>query len=164
MKQIPLTQGLFALVDDEDFDILSQWSWHIKKSKDTVYAIANGSRKLLQRKTIYMHRVILNAPEGMKVDHIDGNGINNTRSNLRICTTSENNRNHKLYRSNTSGFKGVSIDKVKMKFQATMDFNKKRIFVGYFDTAEEAARAYDKSAIKYFGEFASLNFPKEDYQ
>jgi len=159
MKQIPLTQGKFALVDDEDFEFINRRKWHILKGKNTCYAITT---KGIFPKAILMHRLILEASPEMQVDHIDGNGLNNTRANLRLCESRENQRNHRLYSTSTTGFKGVSA--FRKKFKANIGFDNKQIFIGLFETPEEAARAYDKLALEYFGEFASLNFPKEDYQ
>ncbi|MBI5954393.1 MAG: HNH endonuclease [Chloroflexi bacterium] len=157
MKQIPLTQGKFALVDDNDFDFLSQWKWYAKKDGNNFYAVRNGSKKNTPREHIRMHKVVLNASDNVVVDHIDRDGLNNTRANLRICTKSKNTRNHKLYMTNTTGFIGVSFHKKKFVSRLTVD--RKTIHLGCFSTAEEAARAYDNAALKYFGEFASLNFP-----
>jgi len=105
-----------------------------------------------------MHRVILDAPMNMLVDHINGNGLDNRRENLRICTNTENLRNRGKDRDNTSGYKGVVIKKGEKKFRAQIRVNQKTIHLGSFSTPEEAARAYDDAAREYFGEFAWTNF------
>ena len=104
-----------------------------------------------------MHRLILGVLDQDDVDHKDGDGLNNQRRNLRPCTNTQNRRNHKLYKNNSTGFIGVVVD--KKKFVAQIFVARERIRLGVFETAEEAAKIYDKAAIKHFGEYASLNFP-----
>ena len=156
MKQIPLTQGKFATVDDDDFDYLSQWKWCARKTDGIFYAVRNESRSVFPRKTLYMHRLVLNSPTDMHTDHVDGNGLNNTRANLRVCQNSENRRNHKRHSNNSTGFIGVTTR--RGRFIAQIFLSGKHISLGSFNSPEEAARAYDIAALKYFGEFASLNF------
>lgn len=151
-KIIPLSKDKFAVVDEEDFEFLNQWKWSADDSSNTTYAVRKQAGKIVR-----MHRVLVNASIGTTVDHIDGNGLNNSRVNLRVCTTGENCRNHKTYKSNTTGFKGVSAK--GKSFVADICFKRKHIYLGIFKTAEEAAKAYDIASLKYFGEFASLNFP-----
>jgi hypothetical protein len=151
IRFIPLTKGKFTIVDAEDFVWLSQFKWHCIINKSAyAYHSFNG-------KQTSMHRVIMNPPPGLVVDHIDGNGLNNCRSNLRICTIVENQRNSKGW-SKTSRYKGVSWSK-KNKWASAISLNFKRIHLGYFDNEIEAAKAYDKKAAELFGEFAYLNFP-----
>jgi AP2 domain len=163
MKLIPLTQGKFALVDDEDYDYLMQWKWQARKStySDTWYALSHerGSHK-----SILMHRIILRAPNGVRVDHRDRIGLNNQRLNLRLASSNENARNTGMRSHNKSGFKGVSWDKRKGKFQAQIRVNGKTISLGYFhaDCILDAARAYNEAAIRLHGEFAYQNVILED--
>lgn len=151
-KEIVLTGGQVALVDEEDFDQLSQYTWKASRKGNTFYA-ERSEKKV----TIMMHREIMNAPSNMEVDHIDGNGLNNTKANLRLCSHTENMRNQKMAKSNKTGFKGV-MPYYKNGFRAMIYFEGKSIHIGVYDTAEEAAKAYDRKAVELFGEFARTNF------
>ena len=153
MKEIQLTQGKVALVDDEDFEWLNQWRWLYVS---VGYAARmSGTEK---RKMIYMHTMILNTPKGMEGDHINADKLDNRRLNLRNCSHAENNQNNRLRSNNTSGYKGVSRTKSGLKWRAYIKYNYKRKHLGEFDNIEDAARAYDAEAIKLFGEFAHSNF------
>lgn len=158
MKQIPLTQGKFALVDDEDFDrLVAMGKWYIKKDSCNFYAVRtikiNGKRMQLP-----MHRAILCMKfGGLVVDHIDGDGLNNRKINLRICTHAENMRNVKKPTSNTSGYKGVTFNKRLNKFVAQIGVSGKKIHIGCFENAVSAAVAYNLCAEKYFNSFAAKN-------
>jgi hypothetical protein len=154
MKSITLTQGRIALVDDSDFEYINQWKWYAALSTHTSYAM----RRDKNGKTVYMHRVITNAPQGMDVDHLNRDGLDNRRSNLRVCTTAENTRRSYKKSTNKTGYKGVSWDKVNKKFVSQIMLNGKGIKIGRFNTAEEAARAYDKKAVEIYGDSAFLNF------
>lgn len=157
MKEIKLTQGKVALVDDEDFEYLNQWKWHACRDKVTWYAGHAFKQPSGRFKTKTMHRFILNPLPIFEVDHIDGNGLNNQRENLRVATRSENNRNCSKRRTNTSGYKGVTWHKRDKEWRAQIGFNKKKIAIGSFDSKVGAARAYNEAALRYFGEFAKLN-------
>lgn len=159
MKKIPLTQGQFALVDDEDFEWLNQWKWYFMWDKDK-RPQAMRNKKRPEKGTFYMHRVILDAPANQWVDHKDGNPLNNQRKNLRLCTPAQNQWNRKR----KNGFRGVSRGKPSSKYRARLNFKKREISLGQFDTAEEAARAWDRAARCYYGEFARPNFPEEGEQ
>jgi predicted RNA methylase len=159
-KQISLTQGLFTTVDDEDFEYLNQWKWHAVKSGKTFYAV-RGVRRRFFKKTVYMHKTIMNPPTGMETDHKDLNGLNNTRKNLRNCAHTQNQQNREKSINNTSGYKGVCWRKHERKWHAQIRANGKKIHLGYYDNIEEAVYAYDKAAIKYHGEYASLNNVQE---
>jgi len=157
-KLLHLTQDKVAIVDAEDFDRLNKYKWHVSKSSRTFYASRNKSRKICRRE-IYMHRLIINVPPGMFVDHIDHNGLNNRRSNLRLCTAQQNAWNHRPQLRGKSKYKGVSWRKDGNVFRAQIWHNGKSVNLGRFKNEIDAAKAYDKAAKKFFGEFAYLNFP-----
>jgi len=159
MKQIELTQGKVTLVDDEDYDRLSQLKWYANPPHETDLSFY-ACHKPANSKYVSMHRLILNAPDGVHVDHIDGDGLNNQRSNLRLCTHQQNSMNRRLSRNNTSGYKGVSWHKKDKKWNVRIRINGKRIQIGQFFCLVKAAKAYDKKAIELFGDFARPNFPK----
>ena len=105
-----------------------------------------------------MHKLILNVPKGMQGDHINGNSLDNQRSNLRICTKDENNRNAKIRKDNKSGYKGVVWDKDNKEWKTRIWFNRKAIYLGRFNNIKEAVVTYNNAALKYHGKFAKLNF------
>lgn len=153
MKEIQLTRGFVTLVDDEDYEKIKPFKWGIS-SKDNGRAIAVQAR--VNGKNTYLHRFIMNPEDDLVVDHIDRNPLNNQRSNLRICTRSENQRN-RTRRAETSKYKGVHKRKGTNRFEAYIKLNKKRIHIGCFGSEVEAALAYNEFAIKLHGEFAALN-------
>lgn len=165
MKEIPLSQGKVALVDDCDYDYLMQWKWYATKGEVTWYAKRSVHNKLTQKKdTVCMHRLILGVENPkLYVDHKDHDGLNNTRSNIRVCTPSQNNLNRKksVGRSKYKGVFFVPIDTRIKKWRASIDVNGRRFRLGAFKTEEDAARAYDAKAVELQGEFAYLNFPKQ---
>jgi hypothetical protein len=150
MKKIPLTQGKFALVDDEDYGWLMQWRWCAAKRRNTYYANKHKSD---------MHREILGLKhgDGKFVDHKDRNGLNNQKSNLRITTRSINALNCKVHSTNTSGYRGVSW--FKGKWQVQIVVKGRRVHCGYYKNKVVAAKVYDKEAIAFRGAHAKLNFP-----
>lgn len=155
----PKYPNTFTMVDDEDFENLNQWKWYAFPDKKTMYARRNTRTK--PKRGSRMHREILAAPIGVGIDHEDGNGLNNQRSNLRLATDGENNRNRGIQSNNTSGYIGVYWCKGAGKWFATIKICGKRHFIICSDDIIEAAKARDTAAIKYHGEFAKLNFPKE---
>lgn len=156
-KEIPLTQGKVAIVDAADYEWLSQWQWYARYN-GRWYAMRHTPRVNGVQHTVLMHREILDAPDGMDVDHRDSDGLNNSRTNLRLATRSQNKFNSRMSASNTSGYKGVSWHKRQKKWNAYICVNCKLMHLGSFDSPEDAADAYDKAAIQYHGEFARLNF------
>lgn len=153
-REIQLTKGVVALVDDEDYEWLNQWNWQCMDG----YAIRKDTQAA-NRHAYCMHRVIMDAPPGMEVDHINHNPSDNRRCNLRLCTKNQNNLNRKNKVPNH--YKGIGFEKRKVRNQwyARITIDKRQINLGYFASPEDAARAYDDAAKKYHGEFACLNFP-----
>jgi hypothetical protein len=163
MKEIFLTRDKFAFVDDDDYEWLNQWKWYCDKRGDLYYAARAIRRENGKWMPLRMHRAVLKLPHGdhRRIDHIDRNGLNNTKSNLRICSHQNNMRNRRKVPSKTSTFKGVFKKCDRKRWYAAIGLNKKTYHIGVFDSEIEAAKAYDVVAQKYFGEFARLNFPKK---
>lgn len=144
------------MVDDEDFESLSNYRWYAAKSKYVYYArrgIWTGSKMVL----LSMHRTIMKAQPGQVVDHKDGNTLNNQKSNLRFCTYVQNNANRISKRGSGSIYKGVHWHKGSEAWRANIGVNKKQLALGSFQTEEDAARAYNTAAASIYGEFAKLN-------
>lgn len=150
--KIELTCGYYAIVDDEDYEWLSQSRWHYKQG---YAARSSPGKKTLE----LMHRQILNAPPGMRVDHISGDKLDNRRINLRLATPAENTRNNKRRKDSKMLYKGIS--EKGNRYTARIQVDGKGIHLGSYTTAEAAARVYDRAAVKYHGDFARLNFPNE---
>lgn len=152
-------------IDDEDWSKVKNYKWHVlyipKRKTGLCHAIVTNVRKGDGQTNLYLHRLIL--PNFTFVDHIDGNPLNNKKSNLRGCTIAENNRNVKTSRTNTTGYKGVGWHTEKYKgivytrIRARISVNGKLIHLGLFPTLKAAALAYNEAALKYHGEFARLN-------
>lgn len=153
-KLIPLSQGAFALVDADDYDALvAAGPWHLKPNKYNRYARSTDRGG---RKRLYMHSLLT----GWRLtDHINGDGLDNRRANLRPATDSQNQANKKKPVDNTSGFKGVYFKRDANGWIAKIVVRGKFIYLGRFASAEDAARAYDAAALEHFGEFARINFP-----
>jgi hypothetical protein len=160
-REIQLTRGKVAVVDDEDYALVCGVPWVAAEKRGKFYAQRSvGPRGA--RKTVAMARLIMNAGPGLVVDHRDGNTLDNRRANLRLATNAQNVANQRRARPAASGFKGVRHRhhwKLKKPWCAEIDANGKHIHLGYFATAEEAAAAYDRAAVEHFGEFASTNAP-----
>lgn len=157
MKEIQLSQGLVARVDDEDFVELSKYNWYASKNRKHYarrHQMVDGKKA-----KVYMHRQILKVEDPkIFVDHIDGNGLNNCRNNLRTATHSENLANVFKRVGTSSKYRGVNLKKSSGKFQVQIQHQGKLYFVGSFTDEIEAAKAYDKKAVELFGAFAKLNF------
>lgn len=153
MKKIPLTQGKFALVDDEDYEDLSKLKWHISGRG---YASRQSPRENGRQRVVFMHRVILGLKhgDGVDCDHINGDRLDNRRANLRPCTRAENMRNVKRRSDNRSGFKGVHWRKDKCQWAASIRVNYRPVHLGYFKSAEEAYEVYCLAADILHGQFA----------
>lgn len=151
MASVQLLSGDIATVDDADLEAVARFTWY----KNGKYAIANVRVCKGMWKQVSMHRMITGCEPGLQVDHIDGNGLNNSRSNLRFCTNKENGRNRLISKANKSGFKGVSLHKASNKWMASIKHEGKSRNLGYFPTPEQAHEAYKQAAIRLHGEFAS---------
>lgn len=158
IRELALSNGYSVIVDECDYEWLSQYRWYAKKNGNKWYA-ARGTRLPGGKKpTLWMHRAILEASKGVQVDHVDGNSLNNSRSNLRLCSPQQNTFNRQAI-IGSSHFKGVSFDTRQNRWKASVTVDKKTKTIGYFIEEVAAARAYDQAARLRFGEFAWLNFP-----
>ncbi len=147
---IPLTKGKVAIVDDADAEMLSQYRWcYLSVGYAARHERINGKDRM-----ILMHRFLLSASPEQLVDHINGNGLDNRRENIRLCTKADNQRNQRRNSKNTTGYKGVSFDKGRGKYIASIQVLGTQIHLGRFSTAEEASKAYEEAASRYHGEFA----------
>lgn len=157
MKEIPLTQGKIAIVDDEDYQGLSQYKWCAAKLHGIFYAVraVRGENK----KHILMHREILGLTkgDGKQTDHHNHNSLDNRKCNIRICSNRQNQQNRHKKRG-CSQYKGVSWYKRDKKWFAQIKVNSQKIHLGCFNNQIDAAKAYDKKAKELFGEFACTNF------
>lgn len=162
MRTIPLTQGKVAIVDDEDYEELSKHKWYATEKYGKWYAVRHLPRQRRKQKAIQMHRKIIGFPEGKDIDHINHNGLDNRRANLRICTRSQNKKNSLGYKNNSSGLNGVSWHKRDKRWEANIRKGGRLIHLGYFNDKDQAGRAVDKKAKELFGDFSILNFPEEN--
>lgn len=153
MKVIKLTQNKETIVDDEDYEQLVQYNWYYHNG----YAVRKSSRKTKDRKTLYLHRILLN-PGNQYIDHINGNKLDNRKENLRVASRSQNAMNTNKLKNKTSIYKGVYLYKRTGKWIARISLNGKCYSLGCFVNEIDAAKAYDNAAIKFFGTFANLNF------
>jgi hypothetical protein len=156
-KEIIVYGGLKAIVDDEDFERLAPYKWHMVGNY-----VCRTDRTVSPKRTIYMHKEIMNCPKGFVVDHINGNTLDNRKENLRIATTEQNRFNQKLRYNSSTGYKGVTFNKRFNKYQARIFKDNKTYSLGYFDNPHDAARMYNFWARDLFGEFARLNIIKEE--
>jgi len=146
-KSIPLSRGKFAIVDDADYEWLSQYKWH--------FATVGYAASIINGKSVYMHRLLLTPPAKHYVDHIDRNRLNNARSNLRIVTPTQSLMNQSKRKNVTSSFRGVAF--IQGKWSARIKVNGQEIPIGRFRTQKAAAEAYNQAAVQHFGEYAALN-------
>lgn len=152
-----MNHGHTAIIDNEEYAKVKNYKWYVAKDKNTYYVQAHivlNDKKT----TIKMHRIIMDAKRNQILDHIDGNGLNNQKINLRFCTNSENLRNAKKRNNTSSKYKGVAWNCVHKYWQANIYVNGKLKSLGIYRDEYKAAKAYDRAAKKYFGEFARPNF------
>lgn len=154
MRRILLTQNRCAIVDNEDFDKANQHKWYYHH---TGYAVRNETLPDKKRRTVFLHRIILETPTGQYTDHVNGDKLDCRKINLRLTDYAHNNINKPLEKTNTTGYKGVHFRKDTKKYRAYVGSRKKRLHLGSFNTAEEAALAYNIAAERLYGEFAVLN-------
>jgi hypothetical protein len=155
MRKIRLNNGRFAIVDDKDFDSVNRFAWFVvahgrrcyARAKDLTRRRSNGERPI-----IYMHRLILGYPVG-DIDHKNGDGLDNQRSNLRVCTRSQNMQNQTTRATSKSGFRGVTWNKTARKWVATIGLKGRIVYLGCFESKEEASLIYENAAQEHFGEF-----------
>lgn len=152
MNTLKLTKGKETIVDNEDFELLNKHKWYCSHG----YAVRNIRLPNGKQKNIRMHRFLINAPDDMQIDHINGNRLDNRRENLRLATNSQNAMNQGKRKNNTSGFKGVSWHKPNKKWLAHIRLNSKTIHLGLYTTRELAYAAYCDACVKLHGEFAHL--------
>lgn len=153
VKRLPLNHGKFALVDGEDYERVSLFKWTLD---NTGYVVRKQTSPDGRKQKILLHRFLTNAPSDMDVDHRDRNPLNNIRSNLRICSRSQNSMNRPAKQNSSSVYKGVTYHKRDKAWMARLSGK----CLGYFISEVEAAKTYDKAALAEFGEFAYLNFPE----
>lgn len=157
MRAVPLTKGYVAIVDDEDYELVSTFKWYAltPKATDRIYAVS-------RRGFVYMHRLILGLhPGDPYVDHINRDGLDNRRANVRLATNSQNQANNRPQsRPTASRFKGVTWHGRDKLWHACIKVDQRKHHLGYSKSEEDMARAYDRAAVQYFGEYARLNFPK----
>jgi len=151
MKEIQLTQGMVALIDDEDFEKVSQYNWSLVTGRNTYYAEQKKRVKFR-----HLHRFIMNTPADMQVDHKDGNGLNCQKYNMRNCTATENSQNQVHRKPNKTGYTGVHC-RAKNKYYSCIRYKTILYHLGVFNTAEKAAVAYNTKAKELYGEYAKQN-------
>jgi hypothetical protein len=147
----------FALVDDSDFCRLNQYKWHMLKVRNSNYVSRKNKINGIWV-NVFMHREILSPPKGVMIDHVDGNGLNNQKKNMRLCSHSQNMQNRRKHKLTYSKYKGVVWNKKLNKWQSRILHENKRIHIGTFQNEIDAAKAYDKKSKELCGEFACLNF------
>ncbi len=149
-QALPLPHGLFAIVDDEDFERCSQFRWYLNSHGYVMREIRRSGARTIQ----YLSRFVMNAPVGVLVDHKEGDLLDNRKSQLRFCTKSQNMCNRGKNKNNTSGHKGVTWDKSRSKWRAQIEVNGKGISLGYFTDVTSASASYAEASLRYHGEFS----------
>jgi hypothetical protein len=148
---------LFAIVDEEDYERVSQHRWGVEKGKNTFYALSRRKYETAGQ-NLRMHRLVVECPPDMLIDHRNGNGLDNQKQNLRICTNTQNMQNQRKQHRGSNTYKGAYWEPGRRRWRASIAVNGKTMHLGHYATEEEAARAYDRKAIELFGDFARINF------
>ena len=154
VKEVPLTRGKVALVDAEDYEYINQWKWRTRVDGNSLYAMRQV-KSMGKTQTVLMHRVLNKTPKGCHTDHINCNGLDNRKENLRTVTQKQNQQN-RASRYGASRYKGVNPK--NSRWRARIRVDKKLIHLGYFDSEIDAAKCYDVYATKHFGKYANTNF------
>jgi len=152
---VPLTKGHVAVIDAADVPQVEKFLWCAHVCRHAVYAL-RGYEVKGKTKLVMMHRELIGAPHGRLVDHVDGNGLNNRRANLRLASNSENTRNSKKRIDNKSGYKGVCWDELQRKWRASIRLNGRQTYLGLYASPQEAHNAYREAATREYGEFARM--------
>lgn len=155
---IPLTQGKVAIIDEEDYLLISQYKWHASRGGWGGVCAISG------KEGIRMHRLIMNAPSSLMVDHVNGDALDNRRANLRLANAVQNQRNKRLGKNNKSGYKGVFWDAGRKRWRASITYHGANIRLGRFRSVVDAAMVYDIKARELYGAYGRYNFPKEGEQ
>jgi len=153
----PKYGNISVLIDDEDYEKIKDYTWFATKKNNDFYITHSMRSEYNLRSSIRLHRIIMNCPKNKMVDHINHDTLDNRKCNLRICTHSENIRNSRKRKNTSSIYKGVRFHKRDKKWIASITLNKNNLCLGYFNNEKLAGIAYNEAAIKYHGEFASLN-------
>ncbi|MBN2020310.1 MAG: HNH endonuclease [Sedimentisphaerales bacterium] len=162
-RLIHLTEGYYSKVDQRDFYDLNKYEWLLQENNGCLHAVRFNNFTDTHPRILAMHRVIMNAPKGKLVDHRNRDGLDNRSDNLRLATHSQNCQNRRKQKNASSKYLGVSYRKSDVRWIVRIMLNGENIYLGLFDNEIDAARAYDRAALKYYGEGAKLNFPREDY-
>jgi hypothetical protein len=160
VTEIRLTKGKVTLVDDDDVALVAGFRWHYGCRG---YAVRVTRDQDGRKKWVFLHRVLIDPPPGLTVDHIDGDRLNNRRANLRVATHSQQRANTKVGKNSKSGFKGVTWHGASRLWHVRVGFQGKTLSFGYYDDPIQAARVYDAKALELYGPFARLNFPTEGH-
>lgn len=154
---LDLPNGFKTIIDDDDYGMVRMYKWQCRQSKGLKY-VGRGQYIDGKVRQFSLHRQITECPKGMVVDHVNGDGLDNRRENLRICTQLGNNGNQRLKSNNSTGYKGVSLHKMTGRFQASITKDGKATYLGLFDSVIDAAMAYDAAANEYFKDYRRTNF------